>query len=72
MSRLGRDIREMIATVYELADTGMEAFPVKSQTGPIDSILGRLLWAIQAWFAETENEERSEAVKAGRGWKASR
>ena len=27
--------------------------------------MGKLLWAIQAWFAEMENEERSEAIKAG-------
>ena len=65
VSRLGRDMREVIATVYGLADAGIEVFPVKSQTGPINSTLGRLLWAIQAWFAEMENEERSEAVKAG-------
>jgi DNA invertase Pin-like site-specific DNA recombinase len=27
--------------------------------------MGKLLWAIQAWMAEMENEERSEAIKAG-------
>ena len=27
--------------------------------------MGKLLWAIQAWFAEMENEERSETIKAG-------
>ena len=27
--------------------------------------MGKLLWAIQACFAEMENEERSEAIKAG-------
>ena len=27
--------------------------------------MGKLLWAIQAWFAEMQNEERSEAIKAG-------
>ena len=65
VSRLGRDMREVIATVYELADLGVIVFPVKSQTGPINSTMGRLLWAIQAWFAEMENDERSEAIRAG-------
>lgn len=27
--------------------------------------MGKLLWAIQAWFAEMENDERSDAIKAG-------
>ena len=65
VSRLGRDMREVIHTVYELADLGVTVVPVKSQTGPINSTMGKLLWAIQAWFAEMENEERSETIKAG-------
>ena len=65
VSRLGRDMREVIATVYELADLGVTVVPIKSQTGPINSTMGKLLWAIQAWFAEMENEERSEAIEAG-------
>ncbi len=65
VSRLGRDMREVISTVYELADLGVTVVPVKSQTGPISSTMGKLLWAIQAWFAEMENEERAEAIKAG-------
>jgi putative DNA-invertase from lambdoid prophage Rac len=58
-------MREVIATVYDLADHGVSVFPVKSQTGPINSTMGKLLWAIQAWSAEMENDERSEAVIAG-------
>jgi DNA invertase Pin-like site-specific DNA recombinase len=27
--------------------------------------MGRLLWAIQGWYAEMENEERSENVRLG-------
>jgi DNA invertase Pin-like site-specific DNA recombinase len=27
--------------------------------------MGRLLWAIQAWYAEMENGERSEQIRAG-------
>ena len=27
--------------------------------------MGRLLWAIQAWYGEIENEERSENVRLG-------
>jgi DNA invertase Pin-like site-specific DNA recombinase len=27
--------------------------------------MGRLLWAIQSWYAEMENEERSENVRLG-------
>ena len=65
VSRLGRDMREVISTVYELSDLGVTVVPVKSETGPINSTMGKLLWAIQAWFAEMENEERSEAIKAG-------
>ena len=65
VSRLGRDMREVISTVHELSDLGITVIPVKSHTGPIDSTMGKLLWAIHAWFAEMENEERSEAIKAG-------
>ena len=65
VSRLGRDMREVISTVYELSDLGVTVVPVKSQTGPINSTMGKLLWAIQAWFAEMENDERADAIKAG-------
>jgi putative DNA-invertase from lambdoid prophage Rac len=65
VSRLGRDMREVIATVYELADLSVTVIPIKSQTGPISSTMGKLLWAIQAWYAEMENSERSDAIKAG-------
>jgi putative DNA-invertase from lambdoid prophage Rac len=65
VSRLGRDMREVISTVYELADLGITVIPIKSQTGPISSTMGKLLWAIQAWYAEMENSERAEAIKAG-------
>jgi DNA invertase Pin-like site-specific DNA recombinase len=58
-------MREVISTVYELADLGVTVFPIKSQTGPITSTMGRLLWAIQAWYAEMENGERSESIKSG-------
>jgi len=60
-----RDMRDVIATVYELADLGITIVPLKSQTGPVNTAMGRLLWAIQGWYAEMENEERSENVKAG-------
>jgi putative DNA-invertase from lambdoid prophage Rac len=65
VSRLGRDMREVISTVYELADMGVTVIPIKSQTGPITSTMGKLLWAIQAWYAEMENGERAEAIRAG-------
>jgi DNA invertase Pin-like site-specific DNA recombinase len=65
VSRLGRDMREVISTVYELADLGVTIVPVKSQTGPVNTAMGRLLWAIQSWYAEMENEERSENVQLG-------
>lgn len=65
VSRLGRNMREVIATVYELADSGVTVYPVKSQTGPINSTAAKLLWAIQVWCAEMENEGRSEAMQAG-------
>ena len=65
VSRLGRDMREVISTVYELADLGVTVVPVKSQTGPITSTMGKLLWAIQAWYAEMENSEKSDAINAG-------
>ncbi len=65
VSRLGRDMREVIATVYELSDLGVIVNPVKSQTGPITSTMGKLMWAIQSWYAEMENDERSETIRAG-------
>jgi DNA invertase Pin-like site-specific DNA recombinase len=65
VSRLGRDTREVISTVYELADLGITVVPIKSQTGPISSTMGKLVWAIQAWYAEMENSEKSESIKAG-------
>ena len=65
VSRLGRDMREVVSTVYELADLGITVFPTKSQTGSINSTMGKLLWAIQAWYAEMENDEKSETIKAG-------
>lgn len=65
VSRMGRDMREVITTVYELADLGITVIPIHSQTGPITSTMGRLLWAIQAWYAEMENGERSETIRAG-------
>ena len=34
VSRLGRDMREVISTVYELADLNVTVVPPKSQTGP--------------------------------------
>src|SRR5256885_8525117 len=58
-------MREVISTVYELADLNVTIVPVKSQTGPVNTAMGRLLWAIQSWYAEMENEERSENVKLG-------
>jgi putative DNA-invertase from lambdoid prophage Rac len=65
VSRLGRDMREVIATVYQLADLGVTVIPIKSQTGPISSTMGKLLWAIKVWYAEMENSERSETIRAG-------
>jgi putative DNA-invertase from lambdoid prophage Rac len=65
VTRLGRDMREVLATVYELADLGVTVVPIKSQTGPITTTMGKLLWAIQAWYAEMENDERGQAIKAG-------
>lgn len=65
VSRLGRDMREVLTTVYELADLGITVVPVKSATGPITSAMGKLLWAVTAWFAEMENIERTEAINAG-------
>jgi DNA invertase Pin-like site-specific DNA recombinase len=58
-------VHELIDTVYELADHRVTVYPVESQAGPINSTIGKLLWASQAWFAEMENEERSKAVQAG-------
>jgi DNA invertase Pin-like site-specific DNA recombinase len=58
-------MRQLITTVYELADLGVTVIPIKSQAGPINSSLGKLLWAVPAWLAEMENDERSDAIKAG-------
>lgn len=72
VSRLGRDMREVISTVYELADLGVTVVPVNSQTGPINSTMGKLLWAIQAWYAEMENGERADAIRSDRQGRARR
>jgi Resolvase, N terminal domain len=61
VSRLGRDMREVIATVYELADLGITVVPVKSQTGPISSTMGKLLWAIQAWDGKLGKVRRHQS-----------
>jgi putative DNA-invertase from lambdoid prophage Rac len=65
ITRLGRDMREVISTAYELSDLGVTIMPIASQTGPINTMMGKLLWAIQGWYAEMENEERSENVRIG-------
>ena len=65
VSRLGRDTWEVIDTVRELADAGVTVVALKSRTEPIDSRMGKLLWMIQSWYAEIENEERADAIKAG-------
>jgi DNA invertase Pin-like site-specific DNA recombinase len=66
VSRLGRDMKQVIDSVYELSSLGITVIPVKAAvTEPITSSMGRLLWSIAAWFAEMENEERAEAIKAG-------
>jgi putative DNA-invertase from lambdoid prophage Rac len=65
VSRLGRDMREVIGRVYELADLGVTVVPIKSQTGPINSRMGKLLWAVEAWYAEMEIGKRSESIRAG-------
>ncbi len=63
----GGSVRDRIEVVDPKlsSDLGVTVVPVKSQTGPINSTMGKLLWAIQAWFAEMENEERADAIKAG-------
>ena len=65
VSRLGRDMLEVLNTVHQMAELGITVYPVKSQVGPVNSSMAKLLWAILAWFGEMENEERSEAVTAG-------
>ena len=73
VSRLDLDVREVISTVYELADVGITVIPVKSATGPISSTIGKLLWAIQAWYAEMKNprdRRPSKPVKSERGRRA--
>jgi len=53
-------MRDVISTVYDLADLGITIVPLKSQTGPVNTAMGRL-----SWYAEMENEERSENVRLG-------
>jgi hypothetical protein len=55
---------ELISVAYELAGV-VTVIPVKSQTGPISSTMGKLVWAIQELYAEMENSEKSESIKAG-------
>jgi hypothetical protein len=35
---------------------------VATYDGPIQSTVGEMLWAIQAWYADVEDEESSEAI----------
>ena len=49
VTRLGQDMRDVISTVYGLVDLGITIVPLKPQTCPINTAMGRLLWAIQAW-----------------------
>jgi putative DNA-invertase from lambdoid prophage Rac len=65
VSRLGRDMREVIATVHDLTDLGVSVLPIKSQTGTIGPDMGKILGLILAWYAEREHGERSEAIRAG-------
>jgi putative DNA-invertase from lambdoid prophage Rac len=65
VTRLGRDMREIVATVYELSELGVTVVPIKSPTGPITTMMGKLLWAIQSWYAEFENDERAQSILAG-------
>lgn len=65
VSRLGRNMMEVLQSVCELSELGVTVVPVKSATGPITTSIGKLLWAIQGWYAEFENDERTEAIKAG-------
>ena len=65
VSRLGRDTWQVIDTVRELADASVTVVALKSRTEPIDSRMGKLLWMVQSWYAERENEERADAIKAG-------
>ena len=63
VSRLGRDMREVISTVYDLSDLGITVVPVKSQTGPINSTMGKLLWAIQAWLCRFTRNWREAVLR---------
>src|SRR5258708_19464022 len=48
-----------------MGELGGRNVPVKAQTGGGNTAMGRLLWGIQAWYGEMENEERSENVRLG-------
>lgn len=37
VTRLGRNMRDVIGTVYELADLGIAIVPLRSQTGPVNT-----------------------------------
>jgi hypothetical protein len=62
---LGRQPAEAVSTVYELADLGVTPILVKWHTDQLTSTIGRLLWALQAWYAEMENEESRSSIRAG-------
>jgi DNA invertase Pin-like site-specific DNA recombinase len=65
VSWLGKDLREVLTTVYQLVELGVTVLPVKSRAGPVTSIMGRLLGEIQTWFSEMENSQRSDSIRAG-------
>ena len=43
VSRLGREMLEVLNTVHHLAERGITLYPVKSQVGPVNSSTAKLL-----------------------------
>jgi DNA invertase Pin-like site-specific DNA recombinase len=65
VATLGRDLREVVATVHDLTSLGMMIVPMKSDAEPIGSELVGPLRQVLIWDRETDHERRSAAIKAG-------
>jgi DNA invertase Pin-like site-specific DNA recombinase len=65
VSRLGRDMRRSDRDRLGIGRPRRQCIPceVSDRADQLDH--GEIALAIQAWFAETEDDERSEAIRAG-------
>jgi DNA invertase Pin-like site-specific DNA recombinase len=62
---LGRDIREVVATVHDLTSQGVTIVPMRSDAEPVGPELTGALREVLTWCRELDHHRRSAAIKAG-------